>query len=268
MDWIIGAVCAVAVGGAAFAKKSLTLSGFLAAVVMGAVYYGAGNVFWFGTLLLFFVTSTALSKYKQERKRDLEQSYAKTGERDAGQVFANGGIGMVLCLLNAVWPSPLWGYAFIGVMATVTADTWATEIGSLSRRAPRSVLNGKVLEPGASGGVSWLGSGAAAAGGLLIGLGAWLFLDLMGTPALSLPGWVLMGLLGGWAGAFTDSYLGATVQDMYRCTVCGKWVEVQEHCGHPTVHARGWLWMSNDAVNLISSLAGGAAAVLIGYTVQ
>lgn len=90
MDWIIGAVCAFIVAGAAYAKKSLTLSGCLAAVLMGTIYYGAGNLFWFGTLLLFFITSTLLSKYRKERKQELEKSYAKTGNRDAGQVFANG----------------------------------------------------------------------------------------------------------------------------------------------------------------------------------
>lgn len=55
MDWIIGAVCASMVAGAAYAKKSLTLSGCLAAIMMGTIYYGAGNLFWFGTLLLFLL---------------------------------------------------------------------------------------------------------------------------------------------------------------------------------------------------------------------
>lgn len=70
MDWIIGAVCASMVAGAAYAKKSLTLSGCLAAIMMGTIYYGAGNLFWFGTLLLFFITSTLLSRFRKDRKQE------------------------------------------------------------------------------------------------------------------------------------------------------------------------------------------------------
>ncbi|MEC0201721.1 DUF92 domain-containing protein [Paenibacillus lautus] len=259
MDWLIGAAGALIVAGAAYRKRSLSESGAAAAILMGTIYYGAGNVFWFGTLLLFFITSTLLSRYGKQRKADLEKSYAKTGRRDAGQVFANGGIGMVLCLLNAWFPSELWVFLFIGVMATVTADTWATEVGSLSRKPPRSVMNGKVLTAGESGGVSWVGSTAAAIGSILIGAGGWLLAGWSGMNAEILP-YVLAALAGGLVGAFADSYLGATLQVMYRCRVCGKSVEVSHHCGEDTVRTRGAAWMSNDAVNLVSSLLGGAAS--------
>ncbi|MBT2284516.1 DUF92 domain-containing protein [Paenibacillus polymyxa] len=264
MDWIIGAVCASMVAGAAYVKKSLTLSGCLAAIMMGTIYYGAGNLFWFGTLLLFFITSTLLSRFRKDRKQELEKSYAKSGNRDAGQVMANGGMGMFLCLGYWIFPHPAWIYAFIGVMATVTSDTWATEIGSLSRKPPRSVLTWKVLKPGASGGVSLLGTVAAAVGGALIGAGAFLFSWIAGIEGLSLFSWTFVGLVGGLAGAFADSYLGATVQMMYRCSVCGREVEVHEHCGHPTVRARGWAWMSNDLVNVLSSVIGGCVAIGLG----
>lgn len=259
MDWLIGAAGAIIVAGAAYRKRSLSESGAAAAILMGTIYYGAGNVFWFGTLLLFFITSTLLSRYGKKRKADLEKSYAKTGRRDAGQVFANGGIGMVLCLLNAWVPSELWVLLFIGVMATVTADTWATELGSLSRRPPRSVLNGRVLTAGESGGVSWAGSLAAAAGSLLIGAGGWLLAGWSGMSADWLS-YVLAALAGGLVGAFADSYFGAALQVMYRCRACGKTVEVAHHCGQKTERMRGYSWMSNDAVNLISSLLGGAAS--------
>lgn len=259
MDWLIGAAGAAAVAGAAYWKRSLSESGAAAALIMGTIYYGAGNMFWFGTLLLFFITSTLLSRFRSARKSDLEKSYAKTGRRDAGQVFANGGIGMVLCLTHFWSPGGVWIWLFIGVMAAVTADTWATEIGSLSRKPPRSILNGRVLPAGTSGGVSWLGSAAAGLGGFIIGIGAYAFAWEAGMGP-DLATYSLAGLTGGLVGAFADSYLGATVQLMYRCQKCGKEVEVPNHCGKPTVRARGWTMMNNDAVNLISSLLGGAAA--------
>lgn len=77
----------------------------------------------------------------------------------------------------------------------------------------------------------------------------------------------LAGLAGGLVGAFADSILGATVQQMNRCTVCGREVEGSQHCGAPAVHARGWKWMSNDAVNAISSILGGTAALLLSMII-
>ncbi|MDR0270607.1 DUF92 domain-containing protein [Paenibacillus sp.] len=262
MFWLIGAFCALVVGGAAYLKRSLTLSGAAAAFVMGTVYFGAGNLLWFGILLVFFVSSSLLSKFKQTNKEELEKSYAKTSTRDAGQVLANGGAGMLLCILNALWPHPGWIYAFIGVMAAVTADTWATEWGGLSRRLPRSVVTGKIVPPGTSGGVTLLGSTAAALGGLMIALFGWLFAALSGMGGQGL-GFLLAGVIGGLAGAFADSFLGATLQVMHRCQVCGKDVEVLTHCGQSTRRIRGLSWMNNDAVNFLSSCIGGVAAWLL-----
>ncbi|MDQ0195663.1 DUF92 domain-containing protein [Paenibacillus wynnii] len=267
MQWVIGACGALIVAGAAYYKQSLSLSGMLAALIMGTVYFGAGNAFWFGILLLFFISSSLLSKLHHEDKAELELTYDKTGRRDAGQVFANGGIGMVVVLLNALYPLEIWEFLFVGVMATVTSDTWATEIGTLSRRPPRSVLTGKVLPTGASGGVSLTGSLAAAGGGILIGAASWLLQLAAGMPDRSFILLTLAGLFGGVAGAFTDSILGATVQQMNRCTVCGREVEGSRHCGAATVQARGWQRMNNDAVNLFSSIFGGVVALLIGSLV-
>ncbi|GAB6988613.1 DUF92 domain-containing protein [Paenibacillus pini] len=263
MAWIIGAVCALVVALAAYWKQSLTLSGAIAAVVMGTIYYGAGNIVWFGILLVFFISSSLLSKFHQKRKAELEKSYAKTGRRDAGQVLANGGIGMVLCILNAIWPYPGWVYAFVGVMAGVTADTWATEWGSLSKKPPRSVLNGRILPAGTSGGVSVLGSTAAAVGGMMIGVFAWLFQSwtgLSGQWLVYLTAYILLGLVGGLVGSFVDSFLGASVQVMYKCQICNKEVEVLEHCGQPTQYVRGLRLMNNDAVNILSSIAAALGA--------
>lgn len=267
MNWIIGAICAIAVSAAAYWKRSLSLSGMLAAAVMGTVYFGAGNLFWFGILLLFFISSSVFSKLKADQKRETEKSYAKSGTRDAGQVIANGGLGMAACIGNALWPDPGWALFFVGVMASVTADTWATEWGSLSRRPPRSIINGKLLTHGTSGGISLLGSSAALAGAILIGGAAWLLLLWSGlTSDVQLPllYWILIGGLSGFAGAMLDSYLGATLQSMYRCPVCGRSVEVARHCQENTVPLRGWGWLNNDMVNIISSLAAGGLALMLG----
>ncbi|MGZ9582981.1 DUF92 domain-containing protein [Paenibacillus marinisediminis] len=271
-DWLIGFGGSLAAAAMAYREKSLTRSGALAAIVMGTIYFGSGSLLWFGLLFTFFVSSTFWSKWKKRAKAQFDDVYEKSGQRDAGQVFANGGIGMVLCMINAWNPHPAWLLLFLGVMATVNADTWATEIGSLSRTAPRSILTGKTVPAGTSGAISKLGTLATALGALLIGIAAMVSLYIASDPALPYPyTWSILltlclsATVGGIAGSLTDSLLGATVQASYECTICGCSTEKTAHCGTPTRLVRGARWMTNDLVNGISSFVGGGVALLIGY---
>jgi uncharacterized protein (TIGR00297 family) len=279
MDWIIGLAGSLAIAGAAYWKRSLSGSGLAAAAAVGTVMYALGSAVWFGTLIAFFVSSTLLTRWKRKAKELAESAYEKSGRRDAGQVLANGGIATILCAANAVWPHPFWWYSFLGVMAAVTADTWATEIGGFSRTPPRSILTGKPVPPGTSGGVSGLGLAATMAGGLFIGAIAWLLLLIPGETApdegaltsttvsgstsdgLRFACWAFVAWIGGTIGSLADSLLGATYQLMYRCEVCGRDIEQKAHCGHPARRLRGFAGWNNDAVNIAGSAAGGAAAI-------
>lgn len=261
MDWLIGLLAGLSVAGAAYMKRSLSVSGAVAAVVMGTVMVAVGTLFWFGLLLAFFFSSTFWSRWKRRRKQAVEDLYEKTGRRDAGQVMANGGLGLVLCIVHAIRPDPVWAVAFVGVMAAVNADTWATEIGAFSRGEPRSIVTGQNVPKGASGGVSPLGLAASAAGAAFIGAAAWLLVP-GGSPFGGLP-LVMIATVAGFAGSLADSLIGAKWQRMYRCPVCGAEMEKNRHCGVKTLTVRGSAWLNNDAVNLLSSAAGGAVAVLV-----
>ena len=155
-------------------------------------------------------------------------------------------------------------------MASVNADTWATEIGALSRTAPRSITSGKPVAPGTSGGVTPLGSLAALAGAVFIGAlsallaAAPLPMAAAGTPVATAAAMIGAAAVAGLAGAFADSLLGATGQAMFRCRICGSETERAAHCGSATEHVRGFAWLNNDRVNLLSSLAAGAIAYMIG----
>lgn len=274
---LLGLAGGMLIAVSAYRKSSLSRSGAWSAALMGTGYVVLGGPVWFGTLLAFFISSTAWSKWKRHTraKQSAEANYAKSGRRDAVQVWANGGLGLGLCAAHALWPDPIWLYAYVGVMAAVNADTWATEVGALSKKAPRSVLTGAIVSPGTSGGVTWLGTMAALSGALFIGCCAALLClvgpisvfgaglgeqTVLGAPRLA---W-LIGVAGlsGLAGAFADSLLGATVQAMYRCNVCSAETERRTHCGHSAAPLRGWTWMTNDAVNMLSSILAGAVAVI------
>lgn len=188
--------------------------------------------------------------------------FAKGGRRDWLQVAANGGIGLAALLgMWATGHESGWYMFFIGTMAAVTADTWATEIGVLSRSKPFHILTWKRVEKGTSGGISLLGMAATVAGGLFIGGCALLFDWASGQ------GWhggqLAAGLFGGLAGSLADSLLGATLQVMYRCVVCGNHTEKKVHHGYAAEKIYGYSWCTNDVVNLSGSIIGGLAASLV-----
>lgn len=240
-------------------RRWLSRSGAIGAMIVGTLTMGFGGWVWGIMLGVFFVSSSALSHFKEEEKKQASEKFEKGSQRDIMQAFANGGLGSLIAVCSAIWPSPLWFGAFIGVMATVTADTWATELGTLSKRPPRLITNGRVVDVGTSGGVSPLGTAVSFLGGALIGATAGLFSD---------PGallfYALVGGVGGLAGSLVDSLLGATVQRIYWDDVKQKETEKRFKYGREMAPLRGWGWMNNDVVNLVSSALGGGIAALVG----
>ena len=254
----VGIILSSLMGFGGYYKQSLSESGVVGAIVVGTSIFGFGGWVWGVLLVTFFVSASALSTFKKGAKAAVAEQFDKGSRRDLGQALANGGLGALLAVLSAVWPAPLWWWAFLGAMGTVNADTWATELGVLSRQQPRLITTGKIVPAGTSGGLTMLGTLAALGGGSLIGLVAWLLTD----GGLSL---VVVAGIGGLAGALIDSLLGATVQTIYRCAVCGQETERVECCQQPTSLQRGWGWLRNDWVNFISSIGGAGVAIGLGW---
>ncbi len=233
-------------------KLGLSTNGAIAAAFIGAaVLIGAG---WHGAavLLAFFIPSTLLSRIGRTRKRALGD-IGKQGARDVWQVLANGGVAAIAILLSLRYGAPLLA-AFAGAFAAASADTWATEIGMLAKGAPRSILTGKPLAPGISGGITAQGSLAQIAGALVVAVVA----ALVNVAPL----WPV--LLGGVAGSIADSILGATLQALRYCPACVRECETNPHaCGTPTVIRRGLRWFDNDAVNFAATVCGAIVAFIL-----
>ncbi|MBP1702899.1 MAG: putative rane protein [Chloroflexi bacterium] len=261
MQVLIGFFLAALIALLAWRARALSTSGAFAALLTGGLIFGLGGLSWATLLLVFFVSSSALSRLFAPRKAALSEKFSKGSRRDWAQVLANGGLGALLVVGFALLDEPVWIWAaYIGAMAAVNADTWATEIGVLNPSLPRLVTTWKPVERGTSGAVSRLGTLAALGGSALVGLAA-----VLVSSQLPLGVALLAACLGGLAGSFFDSFLGATVQSIYYCPSCQK--ETERHprhvCGSPTRHLRGWRWLDNDGVNFLCSLVGAIVAVLV-----
>ena len=235
--------------------RALSTSGALAAVFVGSLCVAAGWS-WGALLLSLFLSSSALSRVG-ERKKEARLSgvVQKSGERDAAQVLANGGLFAAAALAQLLFPSAAWAALGAGAVAASTADTWATEIGTLSASDPISVLSGDRVPAGTSGAVTLVGTVAGVGGALFIGAGATLARWPVSLAAI---------VLGGVGGAFADSMLGATLQARRWCDVCASSTERLVHtCGNATRHLAGLRRFDNDVVNAICSAVGGLIALVV-----
>jgi len=263
---MIGAGLAMLISAIAWRAGSLSPAGVLAATVLGTVIFGLGGLGWAIVLLGFFISSSLLSRLFKRRKKNLDGKYSKSSRRDAAQVAANGGIAGLFVLLYFLLPGSAWAWAgFAGALAAANADTWATELGVMSRPVPRLITTGQIVERGASGGITVLGTLASTTGAMLIALLAVLFWQGQIAP-LPLPGglvWLAMITLAGLTGSLLDSLLGATLQSIYYCQACRK--ETERHpyhtCGARTTRRRGWSWLGNDSVNTFCTLGGALVAL-------
>jgi len=239
-------------------SKLLTKSGSFAALLTGLAV-GAGFGFK-GLLMLgfFFASSSFWSKFKQKNKAEIEQRHEKGSQRDWQQVAANGGTAAFFSLLYAAFPDPIWLIGFSISLAAANSDTWASEIGSLSKRPPIFVRTFKRIESGTSGAISLLGTFAALCGSLTLAfLGSFLFnISIYAT---------LMIALFGFLGNAVDTIFGACLQAVYRCSVCNSEVEALKHCGKKTELIRGNAKINNDFVNFSSGLIAALAGVLFFY---
>jgi uncharacterized protein (TIGR00297 family) len=262
MQIALGFGLAAVAAGLAYRLGSLSRSGALAAVLLGTLVFGWGGLEWAILLIAFFGSSSALTRLFARRKQDLAATFSKGGQRDAGQVLANGGLAGLCVIAHALWPGQAWPWlAFSGSLAAVNADTWATELGVLNPTLPRLITTFQEVPRGTSGGVSRVGTLAAAAGALWIAAFALLLGDSSGSQAI-IQGLVIT--LAGLAGSLVDSLLGATLQAIYYCPTCQR--ETERHpwhtCGTETTLVRGLPWLGNDGVNLVCALIGGLAALL------
>ena len=259
MQLLLGFFLAILIAYLAYRAHSLNKSGAIAATVTGTIIFGIGGWQWAILLLTFFITSSALSRAFKKRKQGLDEKFSKGHERDAGQVFGNGGIATAFAALHFFFPNELWPWlGFAAALAAVNADTWATELGVLNPHPPRMITNlRKIVEKGTSGGISLTGTLASLIGSALIAFLASLLTD----------NWSIFPLItiSGLAGSLFDSLLGGTVQAMYYCPTDKK--ETEKHplhtCGTQTVHIRGWKWLDNDLVNFSCGAFGVITSLLI-----
>ncbi|MHB0857408.1 MAG: DUF92 domain-containing protein [Anaerolineae bacterium] len=264
----LGLVLGAAVGWVSHRLGSLTRNGVVVETVTSGLVFFAGGWAWGVLPLVFFAASAFLVRYHALAKAGTSRHFRRPLLVDGSLLVGKIGWAVVLALTFLISPVSRGLFpAFVGAVAAANADTWAAELGILSTRPPRLITTGKPARPGEPGGVTALGLIAALGGAWLIGLlgmlAAVLASVIEGMPWAPALAWLpLAATVGGIVGTLVDSLLGAVAQATYYCERCRLETEQRIHqCGEVTRQVRGWPWMTNDAVNLVSTIVGAAVAV-------
>lgn len=252
----------------AYRRNSLDLSGAFTGFIVMTIHISAN--YRFGAMLLvFFFSSSKLTKVGEEKKRLVDADFKEGGQRNWVQVLSNSGISTVLVVI--VWKLVGWQDkcldskestlitsligGIIGHYCCCNGDTWSSELGVLSDAQPRLITTFKPVRKGTNGGVTKAGLLAAIAAGSVIGLTFVLlgFLTTKCTFDVALKQLMVIPLsaLAGLCGSVIDSLLGATLQFSGFCSVRNKVV------GKPGPSVRrisGLSILDNNAVNLVSIL--------------
>ena len=231
--------------------KLLSFGGSVATFLLATIIYGIGGWVWTVPILTFFISSSLLSKIGKSKKKKFESIFAKTDRRDEGQVAANGGTAGILILLWFMYPESLEIYLlYTASLGAVAADTWATEIGTLAKRKPVSIISWKEVEPGTSGGVSCIGLIGGIAGAFLVICSAWLMQS--GLFSFSI---IVKLLTVSTIASLIDSIIGTTLQAKYK-TEDGIVTEKTFYNEKPTAFIHGIRWINNDIVNWCCAISG------------
>lgn len=248
-EFLLAFVLATLISIFSFKMKFLNLGGSAVTFLLALFIYGLGGWKWTIPILIFFILSSLLSKMADKiNGKSVNQIFEKGSQRDYKQVLANGGVPLFVCVLNTLIPNAIdWYLVYLLSIAISTADTWSTEFGTLFAKNVYLITSFKKVEPGISGGISFIGTIGGVIGSLIIATSGILFVKINLNKILLIVVFALFGNL-------FDSLLGATAQVIYKCSSCGKLTEKKVHCELPTNYYKGVSFIDNDMVNFASVL--------------
>lgn len=246
----VGALAGAAVVLLSVKGRMLTLPAAMTAYAFLLVILAFGGYGAAAYILLLFAVAAALSALGRRRR-----NRHADGVRGLYQVLANGAVGTAALLLFGIFGEGAFLIAYFAAIAEFLADTAASDIGTLVPHDPLDICRLRRVPRGQSGGVTLIGTAAAAAACLLaLALSSLLGLSLRGAAIAA--GAAFLGVL-------FDSILGSLLQAKHRCRLCGGYTEKPYHCGERAERTGGLPFLDNSAVNLLSTLFSAAAAALL-----
>lgn len=219
--------------------KSLTNAGLLHAFLLGVGLWSTLGFGGWSYGVVYFILGTLVTKVKMQEKKDLGIAEARDGARGPENVWGSAATSM-LCALGirflSVDPSITNALyvAFAAALATKLSDTFGSEIGKAYGKTCYLITNFKLVPRGTEGAVSVEGTLAGVVASIIMAYASQYLALTQGR--MDITAVVIAAFLATTA----ESYIGATFQDKVS-------------------------WLTNELVNFINTLIGGAVAFAIVY---
>ena len=216
----------------AYYKESLSISGGVAAIMVGTLIYAFGGPYLFSVLIIFFAASALIGSLRTN---------PAPANRNALQVLSNALFATVFAILYFIDGAQMYLILYFVTIGVSASDTFSSELGRLSKKEPRHLFTRKTMANGLSGAVSPLGFLGAF-------LGATLFASLA-IPFIRDPQIIILIGIAAFSGSLIDSALG-TIQVKFLDKESGAIVESP---GSNTTHHSGVRLLGNSGVNFIAN---------------
>jgi uncharacterized protein (TIGR00297 family) len=223
------------VGGIVSVKAGkLTITGALTGMAIGALIFAGAGYTGISMLTTFFIGGTLATSWKKSDKLKFKPASDHSLKRNAGQVFANGGVAAIAGTLAFSIPSQALSFRLMmaAALASAMADTWSSELGMVYGRRFYNILTFKKDVKGLDGVIS--------TEGLLIGI--------FGSVLIA----AIYCLAYGWGRSFAFIIIAGTIGNLSD-SVFGALLERKNYIG-------------NDMVNFLNT-ATAALVIWLCFTV-
>lgn len=227
-------------------KKLLTPAGLLHAWFLGVLIWG--SLGWQGYLvvMVYFLVGSAVTRVGMAEKEAAGIAEKRSGARGPENVWGSALVG-ALCAVGVLglnllgWEAGQWWIpwllvGYVASFSTKLADTVASEIGKAYGQRTFLITTLKPVPRGTEGAVSLEGTLAGVLASVAIALVGWL------AGLISL-GQIGICVLAAFIATNLESVIGATLQSRYE-------------------------WLTNEVVNILNTLIGAIAAILMVWGLQ
>lgn len=245
--WLIGiGLNTVLLAIAYFApKKLLTPPGYIHAWILGVILWGTLGWRGYAVMMFYFLVGSAVTRIGMAKKEAAGIAEKRSGARGPENVWGSALTGTI-CALTAYALSfsesaevqgliPLLLLGYVASLSTKLSDTSASEVGKAYGKHTFLITTLKPVPPGTEGAVSLEGTLAGIVASVAIALIGW-------AVNLINPLGVLLCVIAAFIATNLESVIGATLQSKFD-------------------------WLTNEVVNILNTLIGAIAAILLALSV-